>query len=269
MARTFQVFVLFVSAASGGALAATPDQSPQRSSPQRSTKSVCEAWQARFERLSDTDRGLLMQYGILLRGSWIVSPSLVGECRDRVSLEDFFRAALAGSVGPSQRKFVRQHRATLSRVLRKVWPELGHSPAVQDDGAFNEEKWGILRHAELSSSDLTDLLRESLVSEGLSGAFVDFVLTNPQPGIEPDIEEIIQREEKATSRRDRTSTTEIYGLALLYSMGRNGIPEQLARLKASERTSQIERSVISVLVARIKAKERIHWHDMEVLESQS
>jgi len=263
MALELRVLALLLSAVTGGAQTAALDQGAQKS-----TQSPCDAWQTEFGRLSDADRGLLTQYGIVLRASWIISPALVSDCRERLGLEDFLRAALAGNVKRPQQEFLRQNQATVHRVLKKVWPKMGHSPAVPDDGAFNEEKWGILRYAELSPSNLIDLLRESLASDGLSGSFVDFVLTNPQLGIERDIEEIIRREERATTRRDRTSTTEIYCLALLYSMGRKDIPERLSRLSASKRASQIERCVITDLIEKIKAKERIHWQDVEILESQ-
>ncbi len=247
-----------------GSLAAAPDQNRRKAA-----EPPCAAWQARLDHLSDADRGLLTNYGVILRGTWTVSPALVDDCGQRVAIEDYLRAAVAGDVGPPQRESARRYREQLSRVLKKVWTELGHSSAVRADGAFNQEKWGILKYAGLPPADLVDLLRQSLASEGVSAGFVDFVLAQPVRNIEVDLEQIIQREENPSARRDTTSTTEIYCLALLHSMGRKGIAEHLAELKENVRTTAIERQVISTVLARIRAKKRIRWQDVEDLEMQA
>lgn len=235
----------------------------------KSAQSPCAAWQASFDRLTDSERDLLTKYGVLLRGRWIVSPFLLVGCAQREGIEDYLRAALAGEVGASQREFANHNRAALSRVVKKIWPGLGHSPAVPDDGALNQEKWGILKYAGLPRVDLLDLLRQSLAAEGVSGGLVDFVLARPVPGIEGELERIVQREENASTRRDITSTTEIYCLALLHSLGRKGIAERLTRLSGSDRATEIEKRVISSILSRIRTKERIRWQDLEVLESQA
>jgi len=210
---------------------------------------------------------MLLRYGIILRKGWIVSPALVDACSQRLGIEDYFRASVGGEVGPSQREFARRNPALLAHVLKRVWPELGHSPSVHDDGSFNQEKWGILKYAGLPATDLADLLRQSLASDGLSGGLVEFVLAGPIHGIDGDIEQIMLREENAVTRRDATSITQIYGLALLYSLGAKGIPERLARVSRSERATQVEKDVISSIRAKIRAKKRILWPDLEILES--
>lgn len=243
---------------------ACPDQDQRKS-----VATPCTEWQSAYDRLTDAERDLLTKYGVVLRGRWIVSPDLVSDCAQRVGIEDFLRAALAGEVGATQRDFANHHRAELSRVLKKIWSELGHSPGAPADGALNEEKWGILKHAGLPTADLSDLLRQSLAAEGVSGGFVDFVLARPIRSVEGDLERIALREENPATRQDRTSTTEIYCLALLHSLGQKDIAKRLTKLSGSDRTTDVEKAVISAILSRIRAKERIHWQDLEALESQA
>lgn len=243
---------------------AYPDQNQRES-----VASPCNEWQAAFDRLTDAERDLLTKHGVLLRERWIISPDLVSDCAQRVRIGDFIQAALAGEVGATQRNFANHNRVELSRVLKKIWPELGRSPGVLADGAVNQEKWGILKYAGLPEPELSDLLRQSLSAEGVSGGFVDFVLSRPIRSIEGDLERIVQREENASTRRDRTSTTEIYCLAVLHSLGQRDIAKRLTRLSGSDRTTGIEKTVISTILSRIRAKERIRWQDLEALESQA
>ena len=83
-----------------------------------------------------------------------------------------------------------------------------------------------------------------------------------------DLEGIIRREENASTRHDRTSTTEIECLVLLYIMGAQDIPPRLAKLSESDRTTGTERKGIASLSRKMRSKEPLRWEDVQIIEDE-
>jgi hypothetical protein len=241
---------------------------------ERAGQAACAALQAQLDQLSQADRGLLDKHGVLLRwprqirreSGWIISPALVPSCETRLGISRYFRAALAGSLEAQDRAFVQRNRRELAYVLGHIWSAVGTSDAVPSDGAFNHEKWGILENAGLSSAELTPLLRRSLSVEGLSGSLVYFALPRRLRGLQGDLESLLRRERNRATALDRTSTTQIYCLALLYSLGAADVSSHLSELLSDAKSTSTQKSVILSLQTRIAAKQAIHWEDLEELE---
>jgi len=220
----------------------------------------------KFDRLSQDDRVLLARYGILLASDFVLSPQLVPDCSVRIAFERYLNGTILGPPPDSQlRAFVRRHRRTLGSVLQRVWPAIGSSPAVKNDGAFRYVKWDLLVDSPLTSSQVASLLRQSLAKEDLSGPVVWFLFHHPVRDLRTDIRRIVRREDDPATRRDRTATTQILGLVLLYSMGEKGIGSQLMPLVSAGRTTDVERKVIGLVLGRINGGQPVQWRDIEEL----
>jgi hypothetical protein len=226
----------------------------------------CTEWAVKFDRLSQGERDLLARYGVLLNSGFVLSPQLVPDCTVRIAFETYLNGTILGPPPDTQlQAFVRQHRRTLGSVLEKVWPAIGASPAVKDDGAFRYVKWHLLADSPLASSQVATLLRQSLAKEDLSGPVVWFLFHHPLRDLRTDILRIVRREEDPATRRDRSATTQILGLVLLYSMGERGIGSQLMPLVSACRTTDVERKVIGVVLGRMNDGQPVQWRDIEDL----
>jgi hypothetical protein len=196
----------------------------------------------------------------------VLSPQLVPDCSVRIAFERYLNGTILGPPPDSQlQAFVGRHRRTLGAVLQRVWPAIGSSQAVKDDGAFRYVRWQLLTDAPLSTSQMAVLLRQSLAKEDLSGPVVWFLFHHPVRDLRTDIRRIVRREDDPATRRDRTATTQILGLVLLYSMGDRGVRSQLMPLISAERTTGVERKVIGVVFERMNGGQPVQWRDIEEL----
>jgi hypothetical protein len=208
-------------------------------------------------------------YGVIERADWTISPDLVTDCKQREGIEDYLAAAMSGNVGPSQREFVHRNGPSLFRVLKRIWPELGHCAAVPADGAVNSEKWGILKYSGLPESQLADLLRESLQSEGLGDEFTSFVLSHPIPALKGDVARELKSEESVSPTRNVDAVIQVYCLALLYSLGQKDVADKLDRLRADDQMTAAQKKVIASLLSKIKGGANITWADIEEINYES
>ena len=229
---------------------------------------TCVALQNEINSLSDVDRNLLKQYGAVLRKHWIISPDLVQGCDVRRGIAHYLQSALAGETSQDDLAFMRRERKAVAQVIKQIWASIGTSAAVRPDGALVEEKWGILTHSGIPNEDLTDLVRQSLRKEGTSGALVHFALGRRLPGLDRDIEEILRREQDRATARDRTATTEIYCLAILYCLRGSDVEKPLSALISDPRATATEKGVIQTLRKRIEAKQAVRWKDIEDLAKE-
>jgi len=227
----------------------------------------CQAWRAKYNSLSPEQQTLLHRYGVVLTGEWVLSPDLVRECAVRLGIESFLRMAVAGQTHLMDRRFIEANRGTFFRVLKHTWPIMGYSPAVPSDGAFNYEKWGILRSAGLDGRDMAELLRASLRIEGISSGFVYLFLEQPNPRLARDLRDILRRERNPATARDRTATTQLYCLAVLYSIREfDGLDDGLLRVSADQRATDAEKIVAKRLRDLVAHRQTVSWADLEGLE---
>jgi hypothetical protein len=87
----------------------------------------------------------------------------------------------------------------------------------------------------------------------------------PIPQLWAHIERIARREEDPTTRRDRTATFQLRALVLLYTLWGRDVSSRLTPLRTAERTTDLERRTIDVVLGRMRAHQRVQWKDIEEL----
>ena len=128
----------------------------------------CRVWESKIKTLSSRDREALAQNGVIYRGVWIFSSRLIHSCDARQSVAWYFERVIQGKSDEAVVRFGWLNSDLLNKIVSKVWPLIGLSAAIPNDGSFSSESWALLRQPWMDSRTLTSTLRDEIRLRGKS-----------------------------------------------------------------------------------------------------
>lgn len=209
---------------------------------------------------SDEHQDLLTRYGILkVGGCIIVDVELVHSQATRILVTQLIEDGLSGSrFTDDDRKFVRQHQVLVGKVLGKVWPAIGNSPAFPSDGALSSEKWVMLEDPALDRSTVEALVIESIKDGGLWGSAAQLMFRRRLPRLLPILNRVAGSAQADVTER-------LYAIGVLSAMGEK---PDVRMLELAIKDVQLDDAQVESarrLRSRLTAGAVASWKDVEGL----
>jgi hypothetical protein len=227
---------------------------------------ACLDWESKVKGLNFRDRSALDKYGAIHRSDWVFSSRLIPSCSARHDVANYFERVIKGSRDESVVRFGWLHSDLLNRVVLKVWPLIGRSEAVPNDGSFSSESWALLRQPWMNSSTLISTLRYEIRLRGLSSEVVYTLMDRPQKPLANDIRAVIRR---SKLQKKESSLFEVASASvLLHIFGDVRAHELFMQLELRNGLSAEERAVIAKLHKKATSGEPILWSDLEPLVTE-
>jgi hypothetical protein len=240
-----------------------PNQMQVNSMQEPNFKSDCEKWQQFYEQLSQEEKNILRDEGIV--GSsvgdddygYILSPELVKDCRLRLEIGRYIQRIMTGKGDGTDAEFADENSKEIVRVLRHIWKGYYFS----GDGAASE-KYGLLWNKGLKEEDVAPFISELLKTEGLLKSDLIYVLiTRPMPSLKPVISELLQ---DAENRRDISK--QVYALIILQQASPE--PKFLSKLEIISQNKKLSAKTkkgILEVIRKFKSGEKVIYDDIENL----
>jgi len=229
-------------------------------------ESACQAWGQKVMRLSQEQKSTLLRDGsIRVPGEgWILSESLVGDCRLRLEMSAYFSRVVSGQSekNKSDREFAARHSKEIVEVLRHLWPSLSDSKALIGDGAFHTEKYALLGEPAFEEVDIAPLISDILEKEGTGIEIVGLLFSRPMAGVKAAVS-------RQLSEGKGDVPQQIYDLVLLHRLGEPTALPKLRKLSENKNLSTFEKKLIPALLAKIGRGERLEFSDIEDLEYEN
>lgn len=214
--------------------------------------------------LSQEQQQQLDKYLIIKgRTGLLLSPKLIPACDTRQIISQWLTHHLGTPVKPTEEElsedhFAAQHRATLNKVVLRVWPSIAASPAVPEDGALSSEKWGILDDPLIYDSVVDALLSDDIKKEGLSrdGAFLLF--SRPLPHAYQLLKPILTNPRALLDER-------LYAFALLTREEPKAQIPTIDSLIRGFALNDGQKQTVERLKSKISAGRTIEWADLDGL----
>ena len=80
----------------------------------------------------------------------------------------YFERVIQGKSDEAVVRFGWLNSDLLNKIVSKVWPLIGLSAAIPNDGSFSSESWALLRQPWMDSRTLTSTLRDEIRLRGKS-----------------------------------------------------------------------------------------------------
>jgi hypothetical protein len=203
-------------------------------------------------------RGLLQKYGIVgARQGFILDAALVSDCTKRLGMARALSHGMSGAQDEADRSLIRHHAALYNDILRRIWPAIGESPAVPEDGEVKSEKWGLLRDKILTDATLEALLRPRVLTH-LDADAAYLLIERPVPGLRRLMEEKPSAPNSCPSER-------LFAPAILSRMGTAPAPDRIARALQGMKLTQEEQVAAERLKKRFARHEAAKWADLRDL----
>lgn len=225
----------------------------------------CLVWEKMVEKLTPSEKEDLLREGILTRtlGGYLLSESLVEDCKIRIEMAAYFRDVIGGEDNQNDRQFAADHSREIVEVLRRIWPSL-NSPSgsmVWDSDGIADEKYNLLAESALKESDVGPLLGEILKKERVDGEMSYILMSRPIPQVKIAL---LYKLKEAEKQRDIPQ--QIYILAVLQSLDEQQALAKLRVLYTNKQLSKYERELIPKLISKIEGGEKPMFSDIEDLE---
>lgn len=226
----------------------------------------CLDWESKIKGLSFRDRAALDKYGAIHRGDWVFSSRLIPSCRARHDVAQYFKLVIQGSRDESVVRFGWLNSDLLNRVVLKVWPLIGRSEAIPNDGSFSSESWALLRQPWINSKTLTSTLRDEIRLRGLSSEVVYTLMGRPLKPLGNEIRAVIR--EGKLQQKEISLFTIASAFVLLHILGDVRAIELFTQLELRNGLSTDERAVIAKLNSKATSGQPILWSDLEPLVTE-
>lgn len=227
---------------------------------------ACLDWESKVKGLSFRERSTLDKYGVIHRSDWVFSSRLIPSCSARHDVAQYFERVIKGSRDESVVRFGWLNSDLLNRVVFKVWPLIGRSEAIPNDGSFSSESWALLRQPWMNSRTLILTLRDEIRLRGLSSEVVYTLMDRPQKSLAKDIRAVIR---PSKLREKENSLFEVVSASvLLHILGDVRALELIKQLELRNGLSADERAVIAKLHPKATSGEPILWSDLEPLVTE-
>jgi hypothetical protein len=224
----------------------------------------CLAWEQMREELSQEQKEALLREGAVSAYNFVLSESLVSDCRLRAEMSAYFGRRLAGRDNDADRAFAARYSKEIVKVLRLLWPSLSDSKALIGDGAFHTEKYSLLTEPALEESDLAPLISDLVEKEGINIDLAHIIFSRPMGGVMAALSRQLGRE-----KENGDVEQQIYGLALLQKIGDSTAAGRLRKLSKEKDISQVERGYILAILGKIERGEGLEFTDVERLEPEN
>lgn len=232
-------------------------------SPLLGEKNDCLDWESKVKRLSVRDRTALDEYGAIRRSGWVFSSRLIPSCMVRLDVAQYFERLIQGSRDESVVRFGWLNSELLNRVVLKVWPLIGRSEAIPNDGSFSSESWALLRQPWMDSRTLISTLRDEIRFRGLSPEAVYTLMERPLKPLENEIKAYVLQER--LPQKEMSIFTIASAFVLLHILGDAQAAKLLSQLELREGLTAEERAVIATLNSKSTTGQPILWLDLEPL----
>ena len=226
-------------------------------------QNACLDWELKVKGLSLRDRAALDKYGAIHRGDWLFSSRLIPSCSARHDVARYFERVIQGSRDESVVRFGWLNSDLLNRVVLKVWPLIGRSEVIPNDGSLSSESWALLRQPWMNSKTLTSMLRNEIRLRGLSTELVYTLMDRPLKPLRNDIKVYIRQGQ--LQQNDISLFTIASAFVLLNILGDAWAIELSTQLELRKGLTTEERGVISILNSKAANGQSILWSDLEPL----
>lgn len=219
--------------------------------------------------LSVNKQILLNKYKIVEGPTGIIlSPKLVRDCEMRRYVSRWITHHLSGDMlHPSsdqlaENYYISKHEDVLNRVLIKVWPLIGNSPAVPNDGAIAYEKWMLLYDAQTY-----DKVVDIFVTRDLRrGVFVWDAAHLLFSRNLPCASHAIRR---YTRKTNLDTDGLIYAIAFMSRKQPNRSMALLNSLNTKYSLNGNEKKTVYILRNKILSTQEIEWDDLKYLQEDA
>jgi len=227
------------------------------------TGTRCNTWEQLILHLSPIEREFLQSEGAIRSGEYLIlAGSLISDCDLRAEMSAYFGRLLRGiSKDDSDREFAKKHSIEIIAVLRRLWPSLSKSKALDDNRFHADEKYNLIGDPGLELSILSPLASDILDKEGINIDLTFIIFDRPALDVRKTLAALVEKEEMKGNVPEQ-----IYGLALLQRMGDRTAIDRLRKLSKNRQLSNFEKDFIPKLLAKLANGKQLVFRDVEDLE---
>jgi hypothetical protein len=232
-----------------------------------SGQSHCQEWDHWIAGLSSAEQAALKRDGAIFTGEhFIVGADLIGECGLRVNLSKYLLGVLTSDSKESEaaREFAARHSKEIVAVLRRIWPSLSDSQALDKDGGLADLKYLLLAEPGIDEKVLSPLINDILVAETIDNNLARIIFQRPMAGVIPAL---LHLQEDAEAVND--ISWQILNLALLQRLGEPSALPKLRNMLQHQQLTKVEKRYIKTLISKAEAGEEIKFSDIENLEYEN
>ncbi len=220
----------------------------------------CNTWESKYNTLSDKDKSLLNKDGVLYRGGWIFSRTMVTNCEQRARVAWYFERVIQGNLDESVVRFGWLNAGELSLIVSRVWPLIGFSPAIPTDGSMSSEAWALLRQPWLETKVLSKTLKREIQSKGLSPEAILTLLNRPIGSLGAVLNHI-----SSGDAADVQLLSQVGATVLLEIVEGKKAEHRLKVIESTRSISKVDQAVIARLRQKSAQGQPVLWSDLEPL----
>ncbi len=200
---------------------------------------------------------------IYVDGTYLLSPTLVGNCKLRLEIGQIVRKALSAGYSQLDKDFARKHSKEIVDVLRKIW----HSTNYASDGAGPNEKFSLLYNRGLNDKEIVPFIGELLEKDGFNPKCefclepnLHFILFNyPRISLDPIV---LARLNVAEKNNDVLE--QVFALVILNKNARNS--KYLSKLKKIANNKEIslnEKRTLMIIIRKFELEKKLDFEDLD------
>ena len=270
MQESLTTVVLVLAITTATAQAACLRATDGNGSRQKPREAPCQVWEQILASLSQSEKETLLREGAVRKSGigWILSESLVPDCKRRIEMAAYFARVVGGTTEDNRddRKFAAENSREIVRVLQYLWPSLGNSKALvlMADGAFDSEKYALLAEPAFEQDVIAPLISNILEKEGIRIELEGLLFSRPMPEVKAALSSQL-----TLSEGKGDVPQQIYALVLLHRLGEPTALPKLRDLSKSKNLSTFEKELLVALVAKISRGQGLEFSDIEDLEYEN
>lgn len=224
----------------------------------------CAQWNRMHELLTPKSQSNLVDQGIAFFGGnreipahYVLSPSLVPECEQRVKFGRFFWIGVGGVDKYPDSVFITKNSSAVVAALIEIWDAREFSA----DGV-NASKYQLLRHEAIEKEEISKLLSHLLRKKRLNLGLFNSIFERPEKLLLTDIDYLLNNSTLKVDRSER-----IYLLLLrTHISNQDWAVTELSRYSHDKFLSGHSRIALAKIVKKLKAKDGIDLTDIQELD---
>lgn len=224
----------------------------------------CTQWNRMHGLLTPESQSKVVNQGVAFFGGareipahYVLSPSLVPDCEQRVKFGRFFWIGVGGVDEYPDSVFITQNSSAVVAALTEIWDASEFSA----DGV-NESKYQLLRHQAVEKAEISRLLSHLLRKKRLNLGLFNSIFERPEQSLVTEIDYLLASSTLKVDRSER-----IYLLLLKARITHEKSPiAELSRYTSDQSLSEKSRRKLSTIVEKLKENKEITQDDVQGLD---